>query len=117
MANLTHSIQASIVGGDGSKLVRSLTAIPSNGRRVFDDVVPAGTIDVGAFVALIESPQALLIVAEDPSGFTVDLDGLGPTTMKMKTFFLELTGTDPIVAEITTTVTGRVQIFAVGDPA
>lgn len=116
MANFTVSSGVSVSTSDPFSLSRTITNLGLNGKHVIDDVFPIGALDLAPLLASIGKPRIVMIVADDISGCTVNLDGVGASTLKAKTVYLEITTDIAPDIEIVLTVAQRVRVVAVGDP-
>lgn len=115
-SNFTSTIAASIINNDGSKLVFAANAVVSNGKLIKDDVVVAGTYDLAPLLSDLTTPQYVLIIFGDPTGFTVSQNGGAHSTQKYLVFFVGMQGGSAVDLEIITTAPGRLQVYAIGDP-
>lgn len=122
MANFTATVNINQTTSDAlGNLAQSISQLALNGRATLDDVFAAGALDLAPYMASITKPRLIMVKLTSGTGAasvgaTIDLDGLGVSTIKVRTLFFEVT-TD-VVADIaiTLTETTRVQMVVMGDP-
>jgi len=116
MANTQVSVNMSLQVSGGLSLARALANQGANATVLLDDVFTAGTIDLAPHLASIGVPKYILILVGNTTGATVNLDGAGASSMKVRSMMLEVTSASPADIELVTTESARIQVLALGDP-
>lgn len=125
MANYTYtfSAKAEVLGGQGT-MENLQASFPANGKVLMDDYLPVSPdFNLSLRLETIETPALVYIKFTDPagSGFKLALDGIvaNASLNTMKTAIFEYPSVGAIAPEIhlVTTAPGRLQVFALGDPA
>lgn len=115
MANFTSSMSAAVSTSDGASLSRTLSNQGLNAKVMLDDIFTSGTHDLSGYLTSIAAPKFILILVGGTLGATVNLDGVGASTLKMKTMLLEVTSASAADIELVTAETARIQMIALGD--
>lgn len=115
MPNLLASCGVALQTNAGDNLSRTVANLPANSKVDIDDVIAIGAYDLAPLCAGVTKPRFLQVQTEDPSGVTINIDGTGPSTMKVRTIFLEIITDIAPDVELVLTVAQRVRILCVGE--
>lgn len=108
------TLQASIKTDDGFNVSGSLQVPQLTAKSVFDEIIPAGTVDLAPYLANMPvQVQGVLIIATNAS-FLISLDGSNFSTRKFSQFYVQVADPGTCPFKITLAAQARIQFMAVG---
>lgn len=110
----TATLQALIKTDDGCTTSGSLQVSSLTAQSRFDEIIPAGILDLSPYLANMPVQIQGVIVIATNGTFTVSLDGSNYSTRKFSQFYATVGDSGALPLKINITAQCRIQFMAVG---